>query len=85
MGSTYSAKGIAKTRLPCIEQGISFAKDEWELVFGEEGGFIDLFGDGGDIGAMIHEGVLQSYPGRGGAADVAAREMVSGWEWGLGI
>ena len=61
--NTYSAEGIAKTRLPFMGEGIGLAEDEGEPEPGEEGGLVDLFGDGGDVGAVIHEGVLESYPG----------------------
>jgi len=84
--STYSAEGIAKTRLPSIGEGIGLAEDEGELVLGEKRGLVDLFSDGGDDGAVIHEGVLESYSGCSGAANVAVRVLlVSGMETWIGV
>jgi hypothetical protein len=75
---TYSTEGIAKTRLPFIGEGIGLAEDEGEIILGEEGGLVDLFGDGGNGGGVIHESALESNPRCSGAANVAVGELLVG-------
>jgi hypothetical protein len=70
-GVTYSAERVAEAGRTFVVKGVGLAEDVGEAVFGEQRGLVDLFGDGGDGGGVVHEGVLEGYARGGSAADVA--------------